>query len=83
MLTFGRVVAALIGLLMLINASFMLVSPRAWFRLPSWLRAQGTMTEEKYGKGWGAVQVHIAGALMIGVLVWVLYDMFFGSHFRS
>jgi hypothetical protein len=83
MLIFGRVIAAIFGLVMLINASFMLVSPRAWFRLPGWLRAQGTMTEEKYTKGWGALQVHIAGALMISVLVWVIYDMFFGSHVPS
>lgn len=75
----GRIIAAIVGLLMLINALFMLASPRAWFRLPSWLRANGPMTEEKYGSGWGAIQVQLAGAIMIGVLVWVIYDMFF-SH---
>jgi hypothetical protein len=63
----------LIGLIA-INALFMLISPQAWFRLPGWIRAQGTLTEKKYGTGFGAIQVRITGVLVIGVIVWVLYD---------
>lgn len=76
MLLFARFFAGLIGLLMLVNGIFMFISPRAWFRLPSWLRAQGSMTEEKYTSGWGAVQVRLAGIVTVGGLVWILYDMF-------
>jgi hypothetical protein len=76
MLIFGRIVAALLGLVMLVNASFMLVSPRAWFNLPSWLRASGALTKEKYSTGFRAVQVRVTGALMIGIVCWVIYDMF-------
>jgi hypothetical protein len=77
MVIVGRIVVSFVGLLMLINASVMLVSPRAWFGLPRWLRATGSMTEEKYSTGWGAIQVQITGALLLSVLGWVIYDMFF------
>ena len=73
----GRVLAGLACLWMLINALFMASSPRAWFRLPRWLRAQGPLTEEKYTSGWGAIQVRIAGAALIGILAWAIRDVFF------
>lgn len=71
----GWVIVAFVVTVMTINAVFMLISPRAWFRLPAWLRAQGTLTEERYGVGWGAVQLRITGALMLGSIVWVAYAM--------
>ena len=68
-------IAVMVGLVSTINAAFMLASPRSWFRLPAWLRAQGSLTEDKDATGWGAVQVRVAGAGILGVIVWVLYDM--------
>jgi hypothetical protein len=65
----------LVGLILTINAAFMLVSPRAWFRLPDWLRAQGTLTEDRYATGWGAIQLRLTGAGMLAAIAWVLYDM--------
>lgn len=56
------------------NALYMLFSPKAWFRLPGWLRASGTLTEDKFSAGWGGVQIRIAGALFLVVIAWVLYD---------
>jgi len=79
MLICGRIIAVIFALLMLLNASFMLVSPQAWFALPYWLRANGSLTEEKYATGWGGAQIRIAGGLMVSILGWVIYDMFF-SH---
>jgi hypothetical protein len=78
MLIFARVIAVLFGILMFINAAFMLVSPQAWFRLPSWMRFQGTLTKEKYGSGGRAVEIQILGAVMTAVLVWIVYAFF--SH---
>ena len=43
-----------LGAVVFVNALFMLASPRAWFRLPGWIRAQGTLTEGKYATGWGS-----------------------------
>jgi hypothetical protein len=73
---FGLVVAGVLAVMMLINASFMLISPPAWFRLPVWIRCNGPLTEEKYAKGWGAVQVQLAGAMMLAIILWVIYDIF-------
>lgn len=70
------IMGAVLGVGLLINAVFMLFSPRAWFRLPNWFPARSSsMTETKYGSGWGAVQVRLTGALMLALIVWVLYDM--------
>ncbi|HWY69216.1 MAG TPA: hypothetical protein VNX88_11140 [Terriglobales bacterium] len=72
----GACIAVIVGVLMTINAAFMLASPRAWFHLPVWLRAQGSLTEDRYSSGWGAVQIRVTGALILGARAWVLYDMF-------
>lgn len=77
----GWIMGVLLGLGLLINAIFMLVSPTAWFRLPKWFPARNSsMTEAKYGSGWGAIQVRLAGALMLALIVWVLCDMFLGRR---
>lgn len=55
-----------------INAVYMLVSPKAWFRLPTWIRKQGTLTREDSTHGWGAVNVRIAGAVILAGIVWIL-----------
>ena len=56
---------------MAINGVFMLASPAAWSRLPGWLRAQGTLTED--GR-WRAVYVRVTGALILAGIGWVLYE---------
>ena len=47
----GAFIALIVRLLMIINAAFMLASPRAWFRLPAGLKAQGSLTEGRYSSG--------------------------------
>lgn len=69
----GWSLLAALGAVLFVNALFMLASPRAWFRLPSWIRAQGSLTEEKYASGWGGIQVRSAGAILLGFISWVLY----------
>jgi hypothetical protein len=49
----------------LLNAVYMLASPKAWFSLPKWLKLQGVLTIERYGAGWGALQVRVLGAIFI------------------
>jgi hypothetical protein len=62
-------------MLIAVNASYMLISPRAWFHLPSWLRAQGSTSEDKFAAGWGAIQVRATGAIILGMMGWVLFDL--------
>jgi len=73
----GIAIAIIFGVYVILNASFMLVSPRGWFKLPPWLRAHGVLTEAKYASGWGALQVRLCGALLIATVIWIIYDMFF------
>jgi hypothetical protein len=72
---FGLCIAVVVGLVMTINGAFMLASPRSWFRLPAWLKAQGSLIEDKYGSGWGAIQIRLTGGLILAAIAWVLYDM--------
>ena len=69
----GWSLIVVLGTVMFVNALFMLVSPRAWFRLPSWIGVRGTLTEEKYASGWGGIQVRSVGAISLGFIAWVLY----------
>ncbi len=69
----GLSIAAVVGAVVVINAFFMLVSPKAWFRLPGWILAKGTLTEKRFASGWGAIEVRLTGAIMLGTILWVLY----------
>lgn len=71
----GLCIAIVVGLILSINAAFMLASPRNWFRLPGWLRVHGTLVEQKYSSGWGAVQLRLTGGVILIAVAWVLYDM--------
>lgn len=42
----GWVIAAWVLAMILINGITMLTSPRMWFRLPAWVRANGRFKEE-------------------------------------
>jgi hypothetical protein len=70
----GWSIVAVVGAVMLVNALFMLASPRAWFRLPRWLLAKGTLAEQEYATGWGSITVRLTGVAMLAVIGWVLYD---------
>jgi len=59
----------------LINASYMIISPEAWFKLPRWLGLQGVLTSDRYGSGWGGLQVRILGMMIIGTLAWIVYGL--------
>lgn len=58
-----------------INGTIMVVSPRRWFRLPAWLRTTGTLTERQYASGWGAIQVRVMGAILLGMMAYVVWDL--------
>lgn len=73
---FGLCIAVVVGLVMTINGAFMLASPPRWFRLPAWLKAQGSLMEGKYANGWGAIQVRLTGGIILAAIAWVVYDMF-------
>jgi hypothetical protein len=62
--------------MMLVNSVYMLVSPTAWFALPKCVRLQGVLTFDRYGKGWGALQVRILGAIITLTIVWIGIRLF-------
>jgi hypothetical protein len=77
---FAGIMAGLVGVYLLVNGIFMLVSPRAWFRLPYWLSAIGSLRQEKHSGGWGAVKVRTGGAAIMVILAWVIYQTFFAHR---
>jgi hypothetical protein len=70
----GWFLLAIFAAVWVFNGLIMLVSPRAWFRLPAWLGFQGSLTEAKYGSGWGAIQVRLLGAICLAVPLGLLYN---------
>jgi hypothetical protein len=73
----GWSLVAFVGLGLTVNGLFMVVSPRAWFRLPGWFPGRGSLTEVRYGSGWGAVQIRLVGAVFLALPAWAAYDMLF------
>jgi hypothetical protein len=73
----GKVCFVIFGLFMIADGLFMLVSPRAWCQLPTWISGRGKLAAEIYSHGWGAVQVRVLGVIMIGLPLYVAYDVFF------
>ena len=64
---------------MLVNAFYMVISPDAWFRLPRWLGLQGVLTRDRYGSGWGAIQVRVLGTIIIVIATWIPYGVLFSG----
>ena len=69
------VMVAVTVTIMLINAFYMLISPKAWFALPKWLALEGVFTPERHGSRWGALQVRVLGALIIATAAWIAIDL--------
>jgi hypothetical protein len=63
-------------LLMAVIAMYMLVSPRAWFRLPRWFRGSGGLSEKRYSSGSGAIQIRIVGAIGLAITGSMFYAAF-------
>jgi hypothetical protein len=68
---------AYVFVMFVVNGSVMLVSPKAWFRMPNWICVRGSMIEARYGSGRGAIQVRTLGAVMVAVPIWITCDYFF------
>lgn len=72
----GLIFASLLAVFVGINAIYMLVSPRAWYRLPVWLRANGSLPESKYSTGDGAFTLRTLGLIFFVLIAWMIYDIF-------
>jgi hypothetical protein len=55
------------------NAVVMIISPKMWFRMSHWIRLSGSLTEEKYASGWGAVQVRVLGVCFLLIMAYFLH----------
>jgi|1185.fasta_scaffold112436_3 ABC-type uncharacterized transport system permease subunit len=75
-------IAAVCGVLAFINGLYMLVSPRAWFRLPGWMRASGPLAKKDYSTGWGALQIRFLGLLILGFFLGVGGSILFDEFVR-
>jgi hypothetical protein len=79
-LILGWCCVAVVAIGLTTNAAFMLVSPRAWFRLPRWIKLTGSLSERRHGTGWGAMEVRLVGAITLGVVGCVLYHLLVRNH---
>jgi hypothetical protein len=75
-----RIIVAVVTIVIAVNAAFMLISPSAWFRLPPWLRATGTMREENYRSALAEIGIRLGGMAMLGTILWCAYDFWFAKR---
>lgn len=77
----GLVITILGGMLLgiLINATFMLISPRAWAHLPRWLRFAGRVPASQHTSAWGRLELRLGGAATLGILA-LLFQAMIISH---
>jgi hypothetical protein len=76
----GWLAVGIVGFFLGVNGAYMLISPRAWFQLPRWILKAGHLTEDKYSKGFGAIQVRLTGAMYLGFIGWVIYLSVLGGR---
>ena len=70
--------AALI-ILFAINGAYMLISPRAWLR-SRWLANKNIGFREKYRDPGNHAELRILGAIFLGGIVWMGYNVLFGRR---
>jgi hypothetical protein len=74
MLTLIRINSAFVGMVLIVNAIVMIVSPRGLFRLPDWLRLQEFWFEARWAGGRPS-QVRVTGAFLLAVVILALYGL--------
>jgi hypothetical protein len=72
----GWMAVCLFGTLWTVNGLIMVISPRIWFRLPTWTGVHGRLTKEKYSSGPASIEVRLLGAIVVAATAWVAYDAF-------
>jgi hypothetical protein len=80
MLTLVRIYCAFVGVVVIANATVMLVSPHGWFRLPDWFRLHGFWFEGKWAHA-SPVQVRLTGAFVLALVTLVLYSLLFTGRY--
>lgn len=78
-LAIGIVCFAFVMGAVLVNGSLMLISPKLWFRVPSWIRLSN-LPESKFSDGWGGLQIRILGAIFLFVVAWFVQGFLLKAH---
>jgi hypothetical protein len=74
--TIGWVFLGAVAIALVTNGAFMLISPRAWLRLPAWFPSAGTSFRERYGSEKALIGIRMTGAAFLVAIAWVVYDYF-------
>ena len=69
------VIFAITVMMIVANALYMLISPKAWLRLPGWLRLGGELALQRYGNNRGLLKVRILGAIFIATVIWIAAEL--------
>lgn len=69
----GVVCFVLVVLLVTVNATVMIISPRLWFKVPDAIRLSGSLSKRNFSNGWGALQIRLLGVCLLALMAWFLY----------
>ena len=71
----GWTCLGLFAFVWLVNGAYMLISPRTWLQLPEWFAPKGAFGAKHYSTSLGLIEVRAFGAVMLGVMGWVTYQI--------
>ncbi len=74
--TIGGILLAAFAVMFIVSGVYMLISPRAWLRLPEWFPTAGTAFRERYGTEKALIGIRMTGAIFLAGIAWVVYDYF-------
>ena len=67
-------------LAILTSSLYMLISPRVWFELPSWIGLQGAVRRETLKERWGSIRIRILGAIFLLGICYMVISTFRGPR---
>jgi|HubBroStandDraft_6_1064221.scaffolds.fasta_scaffold696752_2 hypothetical protein len=67
-------------LTILTSSLYMLISPRAWFDLPSWIGLHGAVRRKMLKDRWGVMQIRMMGAIFLVGIGYMVIAIFRGPR---
>jgi hypothetical protein len=74
----GFAALAFLAVMLLVNALFMALSPKRWFRLPRWIAIWGSFRERTHSSGWGGIEVRLTGGMILAGFAYIIWNVFIG-----
>jgi hypothetical protein len=62
-----------------VNSLLMLISPKLWFRMPTWMRLSN-FPEAKFKDGRGGIRIRLLGAIFLAAIIWFAHGFVYNHR---